>query len=344
MRGALAALLVVTAVVAGAAPGAHAKSGVRTLVTTSGRITAFAQDGRYLAWAATGRSCGQAVSLYDTSRRRTMLLTRPGTPGCRMEAPVAQLAVATQGAQARALWSRYETGNNYYHWLFAGSTQQPRERDAGLISESTGDELRVSIAGDGPFLGLGWAHATEDLEANLPYTILDGGVKRLGSDLRLTVVPGMPAVAALAAGGGNVALVPRGTVGATTSPRAVLRDVQVRNAASLELRTTATASGSVFSVAVSGLRLVARRPVVAETFSLDGQPLRRAAIPFAAMDVRTGGTRVVYRVGRSIYLLGRKLPLVVAATTPVGLSVDGTRLAWAENAGGHGRIRALTLP
>ena len=273
MRGALAALLVVTAVVAGAASGAHAKSGVRTLVTTSGRITAFAQDGRYLAWAATGRSCGQAVSLYDTSRRRTMLLTRPGTPGCRMEAPVAQLAVATQGAQARALWSRYETGNNYYHWLFAGSTQQPRERDAGLISESTGDELRVSIAGDGPFLGLGWAHATEDLDANLPYTILDGGVKRLGSDLRLTVVPGMPAVAALAAGGGNVALVPRGTVGATTSPRAVLRDVQVRSAASLELRATATASGSVFSVAVSGSRLVARRPVVAETFSLDGQPL-----------------------------------------------------------------------
>src|SRR3954466_1414666 len=233
MRSTLAALIAATAVVAGGASGAHAQARVRTLVKTGGRITAFAQDGRYLAWAAAGRSCGQAVSLYDTSHRRTTLLTRPGTPGCRMEAPVAQLAVATQGAQARALWSRYETGNNYYHWLFAGSTQQPRERDAGLISESTGDELRVSIAGDGPFLGLGWAHATEDLDANLPYTILDGGVKRLGTDLRLTTVPGMPAVASLAAGGGTVALVPRGQVGATTSPRPVLRTIEVRDASTL---------------------------------------------------------------------------------------------------------------
>jgi hypothetical protein len=341
MRTTLAALVLLTAVLAGAA---HAKSGVRTLVTTKGRITAFAQDGRYLAWATTGKSCGQAVSLYDLVRRRTTVLTRPGTPGCRMEAPVAQLAVATQGSQARALWSRYETGNNYYHWLFAGSTQQPRERAAGLISESTGDELRVSIAGDGPFLGVGWAHATEDLEANLPYTILDGGVKRLGSDLRLTAVPGMPAVAALAAGGGNVALVPRGAVGSTTSPRAVLRDVQVRSAGSLGLRTTITVTGNVVAVSVSGSRLVARQSVLAETFALHGEFTRPYSIPFVATDFRAGATRVVYRIGRSIYVLGRTQPLVVAATIPVGLSFDGTRLAWAENPGGQGRVRALTLP
>ena len=36
--------------------------------------------------------------------------------------------------------------------------------------------------------------------------------------------------------------------------------------------------------------------------------------------------------------------LAVATTDPVGVSLTATRLAWAENLGGHGRIRALTLP
>src|SRR4051812_40723961 len=352
MRSTLAALFAATAVVAGAASGTHAQAGARTLVTTRGRITAFAQDGRYLAWAAAGRSCGQAVSLYDTSHRRTTLLTRPGTPGCRMEAPVAQLAVATQGAQARALWSRYETGNNYYHWLFAGSTQQPRERDAGLISESTGDELRVSIAGEGPFLGLGWAHATEDPDANLPYTILDGGVKRLGSDLRLATAPGLPAAAMLAAGGGRVAIVSRGAVGATTSPRPDLRDVEIRDGSTLAVLARVTTDAPVRAVAVSRSALAVLVPGAIEVYSGGGTLIEKRAVPPTTAQLAVGGLSqlavrgswVSYRVGNSIYLLGRSAPLATAASTPIGLSADGGRLTWAENAGGHGRIRAVTLP
>jgi hypothetical protein len=33
-----------------------------------------------------------------------------------------------------------------------------------------------------------------------------------------------------------------------------------------------------------------------------------------------------------------------AAGTPIGLSLQGDRLAWAENVNGSGRIRAITLP
>src|SRR4051794_35452577 len=217
MRVTFAAAVLLTALLAIIASASAAQPSVRTLVSVQGRITAFGEDRRFIAWAATGRACGEPVSLYDVARRRTTVLTRPGTPGCRMAASVAQLAVAGTGSGARTLWARYETGNNFYYWLYAASTRQPRERDAGLISESTGDELRVSLAGDGPFLGLGWAHATEDLNANLPYSVLDGGVKRLGSDLRLATVSGLPASALLAAGGGRIAIVPRGAVGATTS-------------------------------------------------------------------------------------------------------------------------------
>lgn len=340
MRVVLAAALV--ALVGASTVGAVPR--VRTLATTSGRITAFAEDGRFLGWASTNRTCGQVVQLYDLVRRRTTVLTRPGTPGCRMTATVSQLAVATSGATGRALWARYETGNNLYYWLYAGSTRSGRERDAGLISESTGDELRVSIAGQGPFLGLGWAHATEDLNANLPYTILDGGVKRLGADLELTTVPGMPAVAALAAGGATVALVPRGQVGATTTPRPTLRTIEVRDGATLGLRATLTTQGAIGTVATSASLVAARVLFAIETLRVDGRPLAKTTVPFGATDVRTGGAHVVYRIGRAIYETGRRAPVAVAGATPVGLSVDGSRLTWAESPGGQGRIRVLTLP
>ena len=51
---------------------------------------------------------------------------------------------------------------------------------------------------------------------------------------------------------------------------------------------------------------------------------------------------IVYRVGRSIRVLGRG-EVARAAAVPVGLSIDGRRIAWAENVNGRGRIQAITL-
>lgn len=57
-----------------------------------------------------------------------------------------------------------------------------------------------------------------------------------------------------------------------------------------------------------------------------------------------GGT-VVYRSGLDIYVAGRnELLRVRAAATPIGPSIEAGRVAWAENVGGRGRIRALTAP
>ena len=54
---------------------------------------------------------------------------------------------------------------------------------------------------------------------------------------------------------------------------------------------------------------------------------------------------IVYRVGKSVYLLGPGKPKLVwkASGTPIGLSIEGKRIAWAENVKGRGRIVALTL-
>lgn len=59
------------------------------------------------------------------------------------------------------------------------------------------------------------------------------------------------------------------------------------------------------------------------------------------------GRRVVFRTGRTVRLLDavalRMSVLTVLHTDPIGLSVSGGRVAWAENRGSVGRIRAIQL-
>jgi hypothetical protein len=69
---------------------------------------------------------------------------------------------------------------------------------------------------------------------------------------------------------------------------------------------------------------------------------RRPAPALAA-----SGTRLVLRVGRTIYALDARngSPRVVAhaAKSPIGLSIAGRRVAWAENIGRGARVRAVFL-
>ena len=63
----------------------------------------------------------------------------------------------------------------------------------------------------------------------------------------------------------------------------------------------------------------------------------------SALSVSKAG--IAYRVGKNIYLLGTGQPKLVwkASGTPIGLSIERKRIAWAENVKGRGRIVALTL-
>ena len=56
-------------------------------------------------------------------------------------------------------------------------------------------------------------------------------------------------------------------------------------------------------------------------------------------------TMVVFRDGSRIYQLhGRKPTLVaVASAAPIGLTIEGKRIAWAESVHGKGRIRAVAV-
>ena len=81
----------------------------------------------------------------------------------------------------------------------------------------------------------------------------------------------------------------------------------------------------------------------------DGQAARKLRVPpddtLPALSV--GDDAIVFRVGRSIRVVDVKTKHVrtvaTAAATPIGLSIAGRRVAWAENVAGRARIRAITL-
>jgi Tol biopolymer transport system component len=66
-----------------------------------------------------------------------------------------------------------------------------------------------------------------------------------------------------------------------------------------------------------------------------------------APELAASGGKLVLRIGRSIFALSVRsggLHVVArAASTPIGLSIVGRRVAWAENIHGGARVRALTL-
>jgi hypothetical protein len=72
-----------------------------------------------------------------------------------------------------------------------------------------------------------------------------------------------------------------------------------------------------------------------------GRLVTATAMPGASsLAIGTGGT--VFLVGKSIYTLRNGQPKLLwrATMKPIGLSVEGTRVAWAA----CGRVKALTLP
>jgi len=79
------------------------------------------------------------------------------------------------------------------------------------------------------------------------------------------------------------------------------------------------------------------------------KPRRRTVrIRTDAGDFQAAGSTIVFRSNLSIYTLtagvGRPRLIARAASRPLGLSIVGRRIAWAENRGRHAVIRAVILP
>jgi hypothetical protein len=358
--------LLLTAALLAASAYSRSAATPKTLVLAKGTIAAFAQDGGRISWASveTSKPCPWLVRVRTLATKKQKAVNSQTGPTCHSDTgfdPAHTTYLALAGS--RALWTLWASGNSTYYDLVTGSlTTKPDVQLQELVYSNAledGDHLG-GLAGDGKTLvygvvGVGVTGPPDcDLEGTCTLVVSGGGVKRVSGDTAVSV-PGAPAPALLVASGGRIALVVA-TVAEPSIDGGAHPTVQIRNAATGALIRTISPGGQVKALALAPKVVAVLVSAAAgkriELYSQAGVLLRTVAVPLSAAALSTTNTRAVFRVGSSIRLVdiasGAVSTVATAAATPIGLSIEGKRVAWAENVkiGGvlRGRIRAVTLP
>ncbi len=104
------------------------------------------------------------------------------------------------------------------------------------------------------------------------------------------------------------------------------------------------ALSKTYAVFLGGRRA---EPRLAFYSPVSGRARGTIAIPRTASSLSVSGSDVVFRTGNRIWLLDmrtrRRRVVARAARTPVGLSIEGRRIVWAEGFGKGGRVRVVFL-
>lgn len=337
-----------------------------TLVSTRDWILAFAQDGPRIGWISSrhGEECPFArvvIMIRNIATRRQAIA---GSSDLWRDSCVTQAVLALAGA--RAEWGGYDSGGNSDY----GGIQTGRPggktaflEDLTYIQRSYGQFL-TGWSGDGPTLVYSvvemdviGAYGLDDCLPRCRFAVSGGGVRRVLGQRRVPVFGAVPAVA-VAVAGESVALVPANTaqqVGRWAVPRASSNaSVEIRNAITGEVQTTFTPNGTVVDLALtrSIAAVLVHNDKGARLEQYDtrkGTLLASNVVAARAKDLAIANQTIVYRIGRTIYVVdaSRRAPtkVAVAKTAPIGLSIEGRRIAWAENPPrGFSRIRAVILP
>lgn len=349
----IAALVVACALAAVAGDGSAARSTEPVALVSAGLpIVAFAQDGDRLAWVGEQpERCGEeafpSLAVYVRSSAGGPV-TRLSKPFCSIEGR-SELALAGR----RALWTEHWHGNFGYtevNTAEMGKSPVSLEGLQGLVGEPDGSGAYWGAAGgDGDVLAYSViVHSygsCDPVEESCPLST-SGGVWRVeGRATRR--VPGSGPATVLAVSAPNVATLDCGHLASCRTP------ITIRNARTGRIVTSFEPLGPARDVALT--------PALVALLA-DGRPVRRielrdartgalrrnVPVPRGASGISAAGSIVVYSVGRLVYGLdGRTFVsrrIARAAGAPVGLSIEGKRVAWAENARGRGAIRAVYLP
>ncbi len=362
-------LLAVALLLAGSgAAYSRSQTGPTRLVRTKGPIEAFAQDGGQLAWASINNheKCPWQVWIRVLSQKKAKLVSKPAGPTCHSDTgfdPAHTTFLALAGKQA--LWTLWDSGNSTYVDLVTASYTGTRDAkleelvfDNGL---GDGDHLG-GIAGDSSTLVYGVATvgltgpADCDINGTCTAVISGGRVERVAGSSKVAI-PGAPAPLMLAAAGHRFAAVvaatasTNGTIGPAAPASVVVKDA-VSGAAVGAFSPSGTPLALAFAPSVVAVLEFTAGGRQIEFRTPAGALVRTVAMPAKATALSTSNTRAVFRVGKSIRTVpvaaGPVTTLATAAATPIGLSIEGTRVAWAEDVtmGGvlRGRILSITVP
>ena len=348
-------------------------------LAVSERVEALAQDGKLIAWVAAS-DCLNAVKTWNVATGARTTLARIRDPwafdyggGCEVFSIGANVVPGFPAfaiAGRRALWGAFNANGNDGNGGFLTAASGERQK---LLEDITwgnyfwGDYM-TGVVGDGPTLAYSTLYVDSggDLDAcaNGPcvFRVTRGTVKRVVGD-KVQPLRGVTRPMAIAVSGTRVAVVPAGGPyrcakqcmdwsGPKAKPNGT---VEIRDVASGTLVSRFSPKGTVRAIALAPkiaavlVQQGAARRIErynAATGSLIGSgTVPRATAPVLGI----ADSRIVYRVGKAIWLLnamsGRTQLLHTAAATPVGLSVEGRRVAWAENTSPHrARIHVVMAP
>jgi hypothetical protein len=368
MRMLFAALGLAAIVVQAAAAAPRPQTVFRS---PSGQIDAFAQDGSMLAWFAHGSKGCNTVWVFDLATAEQVLLPAQGTRTVNVTCdwnvrPPVRLAVDFK--TTTAIWTLRERAPLRFDYLIGASfTNRLERRFQEIAHASRGAGLWLGgVAGDDGTLvysvtSVDFADEVGCLSnPKAPHACAmkvgnHGGVYRILGRKTPRLIPGTtPGAMQVAVYKGEVAYVTTATLARDGRPVAdAASPVTIRSVIDGALVSRLAPHGTPEALALSSRVLAALERTggklrLAWYNPASGRPLGSVAVPATTSpEISASGRLIVFHAGRTIHaveIATRKARVVVrAAATPIGLSIEGSRLAWAENVGGKGRVQALQI-
>ena len=348
----------------GPAAGSSRMATPRTLVTANHGIRSFAQSENAVAWI----DWGDHVYVKRLSKSTRFFVGAALGNGNRATPKYTPLLTLVG---TRAFWTTYDGGNSVEVAIYAGAPGKKRSLVDVLGSDPDGSgtgDYPAGIVGDGTRLVYGFASIyvpgggwpTDCVQLALG----DRGVKAIAAppyDYNHSVrLPAMPSVMMLDASQGLIAVVPASwqvppgdrCARIAVGENGPVQVYAVRNTAA-KLLISVAPHGYVKAIALTLKQLAvlvqrANGPRLIERYNAqNGAIIGTTPVSSStAFELGISTSGVVYRDGNKIFLVGGNgIPKLVwkARAKPIGLSIEGKRIAWAENIKGHGRIVALTL-
>jgi hypothetical protein len=333
----------------------------RTLVIANGPIRSFAQSAGSIAWV------DRLDRVYVKRLSKPTRWHLGSALGSGNRATYAYAPLLTL-IGARAFWTTYDGGNSVEIAIF---TAVPGDRHSTLVevvgSDPDGSGTGSYFSGlDSEGTRLVYGFASIDVPGGgLPtdcsqLALGDRGVALLAGPPyrsgRSSRPAGMPSVMMLAASQALIAVVPA-TFSGQRCPELQVGEngpVQLYHVGSTAtLLTTVAPHGYVKSIGLSPTQLAvliqrANGPRLIERYDpRSGSIIGTTPVSSStAFELGISSAGIVYRVRNKILFVGPSgVPKLVwtARARPIGLSIEGKRIAWAENVKGHGRIFALAL-
>jgi hypothetical protein len=336
----------------------------------SGTIQAFAQDGPLLAWFTPSTKACNAVwvlSLDNGARVRLPDETSAAhNVTCRWDVtPPVNLALSGLDA----LWTlREKQATLPFDYVLGAGISDARERRFQEVAHTKrGPGLWLGgIAGDsvgtGPQAESALVFGTAAVQyvdeiaclsgGSCQMKLAGGGVYRVDGRPPAVLVPNTHAAVSVAVSGSTLAYVPAAGAGPRGRPVAAADlPIEIVNADSGDPIADVSPEGTPVAIALAPHVLVTLERTTAGLklawySSATGTGLGSVSVPAAtALSVSANDQIAVFRVGRFLHVLTFETDhsRTVAETVgmPIGVSLEGSRLAWAENVRGRGRIRAL---